>query len=168
LGSIRFQNIGYQIVPPAPKGTTVNFNFSPFPLVLGGFNIPVLVSTALLYQTPNDPQSVKSAQIIAHFDTGATITSIDTELAKQLDLVPIGESPSHTAAGVRQATNFVIDLSFPGANLHPFRNLQISSCVLSNPTAPMPFKMLIGRDVMSRWNIIWDGPTSSVIVSDSV
>jgi len=125
-----------------------------------------LVSTATFYQIPTNPQSVKTAQIVAHFDTGANKTSIDIEIARQLNLVPIGESPSHTAAGLRQATDFVIDLSFPGSNLHPFRNLQISSCVLSNPTAPPPFKMLIGRDVMSRWNIIWDGPTSSVIISD--
>jgi len=166
MGSIRSQSIDFQFIPPPPQGTTVNFRISPFSLLSNGFNISVLVSTASLYQLPNNPQPLKTAQIVAHFDTGATKTSIDIELAKQLNLVPIGESPSYTAAGLRQATDFVIDLSFPGSNLHPFRNLQISSCMLINPTAPLPFKMLIGRDVMSRWNIIWDGPTSSVIVSD--
>jgi hypothetical protein len=25
---------------------------------------------------------------------------------------------------------------------------------------------LIGRDVMSRWNIVWNGPTSTVFISD--
>jgi len=24
----------------------------------------------------------------------------------------------------------------------------------------------IGRDVMARWNIVWDGPMSTVIISD--
>jgi len=167
VGSIRSYNIGYQIVPPLPKGTAVNIKVSHIPLVLSGFNVQVIISTASFFQIPNNPQSVKSAQILAHFDTGASITSIDIELAKQLNLIPTGQSPSNTAAGLRQATNFVIDLSFPGTNLHPFRNLQISSCELTNPIIPPPFKMLIGRDVMSRWNIIWDGPTSSVIVSDS-
>jgi len=166
VGSIRLQNFGFQFVPPPPEGTRVNIKASPFPLVQNGFNILVLVSTASLYQKPDNPQSVKSVQLAAYFDTGANKTSIDIGLAKQLNLIPIGESPSYTAAGLRQATDFVIDLSFPGSNLHPFRNLQISSCVLSNPIAPPPFNMLIGRDVMSRWNIIWDGPTSSVIISD--
>ena len=166
MGSIRWHSVGFQIVPPAPEGTTVNFKYSNVPLMLNGFNIPVLISTATAYHLQNNSQPVEVAQIFAHFDTGATKTSIDIELAKQLNLIPIGESPSHTAAGLRQATNFVIDLSFPGSNLHPFRNLQISSCELTNPTVPLPFKMLIGRDVMSRWNIVWDGPTSSVIVSD--
>lgn len=28
------------------------------------------------------------------------------------------------------------------------------------------FGLLIGRDIMSRWNIVWNGPTSTVLVSD--
>jgi len=166
MGSIRSLSIGVQTSPPLPSTTRVNFNVSPIPLMLSGFNIPVIVSTASAYHIPNNPQSVKTAQIMAHFDTGASKTSIDVELAKQLDLIPTGESPSNTAAGMRQAIDFVIDLNFPGASLHPFKNLQISSCELTNPTMPLTFKMLIGRDVMSRWNIVWDGPSSTVIISD--
>jgi len=134
--------------------------------LLNGFNMGVIVSTATIFRSPQNPHSLNSSQIIAHFDTGASKTSIDIELAKQLNLVPIGESPSHTAAGLRQATDFVIDLGFPGTNLQPFINLQISSCKLTNPAMPLPFKMLLGRDVMSRWNIVWDGPSSTVIISD--
>ena len=152
MGSIRSLNICYQT--------------SPIPLMLGGFNISVIVSTASAFQIHNNPQSIKTTQIIAHFDTGASKTSIDLELAKQLNLIPTGESPSNTAAGLRKAIDFVIDLSFPGASLQPFKNLQISSCELTNPVTPLPFKMLIGRDVMSRWNIVWDGPTSTVIICD--
>jgi hypothetical protein len=131
-----------------------------------GLNLSIMVSTASVYRLPNDPRSINAAQILAHFDTGANKTSIDIALAKQLNLIPIGESPSHTAAGLRKATDFVIDLSFPGTNLQPFQNLLISSCDLTNPDMPLEFKMLLGRDVMSRWNIIWDGPSSTVIISD--
>ena len=152
MGSIRSLNICYQA--------------SPIPLMLGGFNLPVIVSTASAFQIPNNPQSVKTMQIVAHFDTGASKTSIDLELAKQLNLIPTGETPSNTAAGLRKAIDFVIDLNFPGASLSPFRNLQISSCELSTPIMSLPFKMLIGRDVMTRWNIVWDGPSSTVIISD--
>jgi len=60
----------------------------------------------------NNPQPVRTAQITAHFDTGATKTSIDVELAKQLNLIPTGQSPSYTAAGLRQANNYVIDLYY--------------------------------------------------------
>ncbi|MDR2581396.1 MAG: hypothetical protein LBC85_10450 [Fibromonadaceae bacterium] len=166
MGSIRALNFGFQTSPPLPEDIKINIKVSHIPLMLSGFNIPVLISTATAFQIPNNPQSVKTAQITAHFDTGASKTSIDIALAKQLNLIPTGESPSNTAAGLRQATDFVVDISFPGASLMPFRNLQISSCELSNPVIPLPFQMLIGRDIMSRWNIVWDGPTSTVIISD--
>jgi hypothetical protein len=29
-----------------------------------------------------------------------------------------------------------------------------------------PIGILIGRDIMSRWNIVWNGPTSTVFISD--
>jgi hypothetical protein len=166
MGSLRLHHIGFRASSPPPPNMKIAVNISPLPLIFSGFNVPVLVSTASVYRLPNDPNSIKASQILAHFDTGATKTSIDIELAKQLNLIPIGESPSYTAAGLRQATDFVIDLSFPGSNLQPFMNLQISSCELTNPSKPLQFKMLLGRDVMSRWNIVWDGPTSIVIVSD--
>lgn len=166
MGSIRLHNLDLKASPPIPIGTKFALNITPIPLLYDGLNIPVLISTASVYRSPNNPNSIKTAQILAHFDTGASKTSIDIELAKQLDLIPIGESPSHTAAGLRQATDFVIDLSFPGNTLRPFINLQISSCKLSSPNMPLKFKMLLGRDVMTRWNIVWDGPSSNIIISD--
>ena len=166
MGSIRFLNVGLKTSPPIPSSTKMLMNITPMPLLFEGINLPVIISTASVYRTPNDPSNVKTIQVLVHFDTGATKTSIDIELAKQLKLIPIGESPSHTAAGSRQATDFVIDLSFPSSSLKPFNNLQISSCELSNPVRPLPFKMLLGRDVMSRWNVVWDGPSSTIIISD--
>ncbi|WP_461255979.1 pepsin/retropepsin-like aspartic protease family protein [Treponema sp. R80B11-R83G3] len=166
MGSFRLNNIGFQTSPPLPSNVKVSISTVPFPLMFDGLNIPVLISTASAYRSTIDPHSIKTAQILAHFDTGATKTSIDIELAKKLNLIPIGESPSHTAAGLRQATDFVIDLGFPSTNLRPFINLQISSCKLSNPNVPLKFQMLLGRDIMSHWNIVWDGPSSTVIISD--
>jgi len=166
MGSFRLHNIGIQTSPPLPQNAKIAIITAPFPLMVSGLNLPVIISTASAYRSPIDPNSIKTVQILAHFDTGANKTSIDTELAKQLNLIPIGESPSHTAAGLRQATDFVIDLGFPGTNLQPFINLQISSCKLSNPNMPLQFQMLLGRDVMSHWNVVWDGPSSTVIISD--
>jgi hypothetical protein len=166
MGSFRLHNIGFQTSPPLPPNTKITINTAPFPLMFDGLNLPVLISTSSAYRSHTEPHSIKTSQILAHFDTGATKTSIDIDLAKELNLFPIGESPSHTAAGLRQATDFVIDLGFPGTNLQPFINLQISSCKLTNPAMPLQFQMLLGRDVMSRWNIVWDGPSSTVIISD--
>jgi hypothetical protein len=110
---------------------------------------------------------------MAHLDTGASITSIDISLAKHLKLIPTGQSVSKTAKGPQLMPDFVIDLSFR-ATLSPFFNLQIGSCdlgfnlqqCLSDPNDSVNFGILIGRDIMSRWNIVWNGPTSTVFISD--
>lgn len=111
---------------------------------------------------------------MAHFDTGASITSIDINLASHLFLNATGQSISHTASGAHQMPTFAIDLSFPNTNLLPFSNLQIGSCHLNfniknceqNPNDPKNFGLLIGRDIMSKWNIVWNGPTSTVFIND--
>ena len=56
--------------------------------------------------------------------------------------------------------------SFPGGSLRPFRNLSISSCDLGGSSKPLKFSVLLGRDVMSCWTIVWDGPSSTVIIND--
>jgi hypothetical protein len=166
MGSFTSYSFGVHSSFPIPGDAKFTLDLSPIPLMNAGLNIGVIVSTATAFRPPNNPQTVETAQIIAHFDTGANITSIDIELAKRLNLIPTGQSPSHTAAGMREATNFIIDLGFPGATLKPFINLQISSCRLSVPSAPIQFELLLGRDVMSRWNIVWNGPTSTVFIYD--
>jgi hypothetical protein len=136
-------------------------------------NIPVEISTATVFKTPQNNVSSSSVLTMAHLDTGASVTSIDITLAKHLNLIPTGSSTIRTAAGPKSVPTFVIDLSFR-ADLSPFPNLQIGSCDLgfdlsqciSNPNDSGNFGILIGRDVMSRWNIVWNGPTSTVFISD--
>ncbi|GHV72172.1 hypothetical protein AGMMS49928_28290 [Spirochaetia bacterium] len=70
--------------------------------------------------------------------------------------------------------NFAIDIGFPNTGLSPFVNLRIGSCRLKfdlqknleNPNVPRNFGLLLGRDIMSKWVITWDGLTSTVIISD--
>jgi hypothetical protein len=168
MGSFTSYIFGVHSSFPILGDANFTLDLSPVPLMNAGLNIGVIASTATAFRQPNNPQAVKTAQLIAHFDTGANITSIDIELARKLNLIPTGQSPSHTAAGMIEATNFIIDLSFPGATLRPFINLQISSCHLSRPSVPNPvqFGLLLGRDVMSRWNIVWNGPPSTVFIYD--
>jgi hypothetical protein len=136
-----------------------------------GMNIPVEISTATVHRKPES--KVCSMLAMAHFDTGASKTSIDIALARHLELLPIGTSTSKTASGPQTMPDFVIDLTVR-APLSPFPDLHISSCrlgfdiqqCLNDPNDPKNFGVLIGRDVMSKWNIVWNGPTSTVFISD--
>jgi hypothetical protein len=164
---------GIKINPLPPKDTLVAVDFSPLPLQQSGFNLPVEISTASIFRTPPLNMQLSAIVVMAHFDTGASSTSIDIELAKHLNLIVTGQSEHRTASGQQIMPNFAIDISFPNTKLSPFHNLRISSCRLGfnlennmKPSKAQNMGILIGRDIMSRWNIIWNGPSSTVIISD--
>jgi hypothetical protein len=164
---------GIKITPPPPDGTHVVADFSPGNLQQLGFNLPVEISTASIFRKPPLNMPLFSIVAIAHFDTGASVTSIDIELAKYLNLLVTGQSKNHTASGPQIMPNFAVDIGFPTTKLSPLYNLRIGSCRLGfdlennmKPSKSQNMGILIGRDIMSRWNIIWNGPTSTVIISD--
>lgn len=174
MGLYQRHSIGFNINPAPPAGTQVAVNISHVPLSLMGLNIPVEISTASAFRNSPSSQQLSTIVVVAHFDTGATITSIDIDLARHLNLVSFGESPCNTAAGAQMMPNFAVDLSFPNTNLSPIANLQISSCKLAfniancqtNPNDQRNLGLLIGRDIMAKWNIVWNGPSSTVLISD--
>jgi hypothetical protein len=173
MGIFSHHHLGVYVTPPLPSESKVFTKIDDTQLRLMGLNIPVEISTATVFRTPPNNISLLSILAMAHLDTGASITSIDINLAKYLKLVPTGQSTSRTAAGPQSTPDFVIDLSFRAA-LSPFLNLQIGSCdlgfdlqqCLSDPNNPKNFGILIGRDIMARWNIVWNGPTSTAFISD--
>jgi len=70
---------------------------------------------------------------------------------------------------------FAVDLSLVNSPLKPFTNLEVWSFhphrfdlehALTDPDDFKNYGVLIGRDIMSSWNIQWDGPSSAVIISD--
>ena len=168
-------NFGVNINPPPPTGSQINVNVSPLMLQLFGFNIPVEILTATADRQPPSPLPLNSIIVMAHVDTGASITSIDISLAEHLNLEATGELTNITAGGAKDMPRFAIDLCFPNTKLSPFINLGIGSCnlvtfniqqCLLSPHNPQNFGILIGRDVLSRWNLVWNGPSSTIIISD--
>jgi len=174
MGLYRNLNVAVSFNPEPPQGTYVGLRQSHHHLSQRGLNLPVTISKAAIYlKSPSlDKPPASSITVMAHLDTGASMTSIDMGLAtKHLMLPATGTSHPHTAGGRITVPTFAIDLGFPNTSLAPFQNLQISSCKLQfdisgNLNDPKNFGILIGRDVMSRWNIVWDGPTSTVFIND--
>lgn len=167
-------SVKLKVSPPLPSGARINMSFSPEDLAKCGFNFPVSISASSLAKRTNPTEESKTVTVMAHLDTGASATSIDVGLANYIGLTPVGITPIHTASGSVKMPSYAVDISFPNTSLSPFINLPISSCNLrfSIPsTGPIPltkgnFGILIGRDIMARWNIVWNGPTSTVFVSD--
>jgi hypothetical protein len=153
--------------PPLPLGTQISLSHGPQPLLSLGFNMPVLLTGIPL---DKDKPNQKSMLVMAHFDTGASITSIDEKIAAALNLFPIGTTPSMTASGKRDARNYIIEITFPNTELKGYK-LRVSDCRLPyngdiSDLSPKNFGVLLGRDIMSNWNIVWNGPSSTVLISD--
>ena len=113
--------------------------------------------------------------VMAHLDTGASLTSIDKRIAQQLGLVSTGSGHIATASGSVTVPNYAVDIAFLNTSLRGIQNLQVTSCQLphfnlsiavQNPSNPANFGVLIGRDIMPLWHITWHGPTSTVFISD--
>ena len=113
----------------------------------------------------------KSVMVNALLDTGATQTSIDARIAKALGLNPIGFVPIGTAGGRRTSAIFVADVAFPNTGFAPRKMMPVGSCDLSfdpesGTSSNQNIGALIGRDIISRWVIVWNGPNASVTICD--
>jgi hypothetical protein len=168
-------SIGLNISPTLPPGTVVGVQQSPAPLAQLGLNMLVEISTASAFLNSPTPSTRATIAVMAHLDTGASLTSIDANLAQHLGLIATGSQRIGTASGFSTVNNYAIDISFLNTPLKGIQNLMISSCTLphfnlanakQNPNLPTNFGVLIGRDIMSRWSVTWHGPSSSVLISD--
>src|SRR5262245_44058934 len=101
-----------QVNAPLPPGTQVAVGLTPLPLLQVGVNIPVEISTASAFRQPPTPAPLKTLVMRAHFDTGASRSSIDDGLAQHLGLTPVGVGQSRTAGGMITTNNYAVDLSF--------------------------------------------------------
>jgi hypothetical protein len=167
MAHIQYFSHTLQITPPPVDGSKIAVLSDHIPLQDTGFNLPVLLTEIL----PKDSNiAPKSLLVMGHFDTGASKTCIDARIAEMLGLTPIGVSLMRTANSVTESPNYILNLAFPNTQLKPFNKIQVGSCDLrfdfNQQLNLRNMGLLIGRDVMSRWNIVWHGPSSSVFISD--
>jgi len=159
--------------PPGKPPPKLFFNAKE--LQQAGLNMLVTISNSKLITDKKDIPA-NPISVFAHFDTGASVTSIDEELAAYIGLISIGKGQTYTANGLRETNKYSIDIVFQNTSLNSLHNLPVQSCDLpfdlksyqQNESKPSKkeFGVLIGRDIMSRWQITWHGPTSTVFISD--
>jgi hypothetical protein len=164
-------NAALQIHP----GSGPRLAFTPLPLANLGANLRVEVATAsALVNDPNSPLARQSLVIMAHIDTGASQTTIASSLAQHLALTQTGVGVANTANGAMTSPTYAADITFVGTDLKARSDLNIGSCKLpfdlqrhaAQPNDPRNFGILIGRDIMSAWHIVWDGPSSTIMIYD--
>ena len=159
---------------PLPPEAELSFKVSPKHLEKTGFVIPITLQTPSFLCLPPFSKQYRAITVIALLDTGATRTCISGLVASILELSPVGFSKAHTASGVEEFADYAVDVQFPDAGLRGFEDVNVGSCNLPyRHDLPDEYRMaatnigaLIGRDMMSRWSIVWNGPSSSVFLSE--
>jgi hypothetical protein len=96
-------------------------------------------------------------RLLALLDTGAGRSTLSTEIARELGLIPFSECDFYTAStgdAPLRTTEYVVDLSSAGNPPFEFaRDLLVMSSDLSG----IRVGLLLGRDVLSRCLLVYDG-----------
>jgi hypothetical protein len=105
---------------------------------------------------------------LALIDTGATRSAVDDTIIQALGVQPIGVVNVGTAAGFQQQYLYSAKFSFPGTGLPSMEFAQLTGVHLSGHVVPhvnRPLIALIGRDILSRCVLIYNGPNASIALA---
>lgn len=91
-----------------------------------------------------------SVEAMALVDTGATVSGIDTSLASELDLRPIGKKPIFTAHGIAQIDHYLFRVGvYPDGPQQPYPFIfpEVMGLALNGSEH---FTALIGMDILRQ------------------
>lgn len=101
-------------------------------------------------------------QTEAIIDTGSAKTVIEPEFANRIGLHLVDPAaPVARVGGIDTCPVYVAAIRFP-EELATIRLIR----VLASPLPMQPVKCLIGRDVLQRWRMVYDGRTGEVVIEE--
>lgn len=147
------------------KDAALKLSFTPTTLQQDGPRIYVSIST-----TPFELKEGRAVgldfpepiQITALLDTGASITVINPQLAQTCKLRQTGFAELLAAGSSGRYPEHAAAISFPRYGLRGFEAIKVVAC----PIVRQPYSCLIGRDVMSRWALTYDGVGGHVTITE--
>jgi len=113
-------------------------------------SLPKTLLSQLQEQGQTIPESVKGNVLV---DTGASISAIDNSVVQKLNLNPIGVTTIGTAGDPIETNEYTVRFVFPH-----FR-IDIGKVIALNLTR-FKIEAIIGRDLLSRFLLIYHGPAS--------
>jgi len=142
--------------------------FDPHALAVMGPQIRIDIlppSIAERYARKRGIKLPTASAITALIDTGASVTGVDEEvLNKQLKYPPIGVSKLSTPSGTTQTSVYMVRLIIP-SRTEPtdiprivIDYVRVISVKLGN----QPYKVLLGRDILSKMIMVYNGPQALV------
>lgn len=104
----------------------------------------------------------KALTIEALIDTGASRTVINPQVAVTCGLRQTGQARISSAGHITARQEFAGALHFPGQELNGFDPMSLVAC----PLPEQDVSCLLGRDVLERWNLTYDGRSGLVEVEE--
>jgi hypothetical protein len=165
MAHIQHFNPSFTFDPPLAPNTNITMSASSYNLCIKGMNLPVEITSM-----PLDGSEPKTVTVMAHLGIGAYSTCIDSKLATALELFPVGQTKIQTASGFSSVERYIVNINFPGTGLRGYITYA-ADCDLAykgniSNLDPNNFSVLLGRDILANWNIVYNGPTSTVFISD--
>jgi len=144
------------------KDPTGNPNPTALTVIGAFFNIEVHLPSAIAQILTNQgrplPPPALGAAIV---DTGATMTCVHEPILQGLGLNPIGVVQAATATGLTQQNVYPARLVFPAEGIditfQGVAGVNLAGQMLPL-TPPQQVIALIGRNLLERWLLIWNGP----------
>ena len=143
----------------------VKLPFTPTELILQGPHIAILISATRLEVEEGRPLGLEFPELPVHalIDTGASLTVINPEIAKTCKLKQTGHQMINAVGGkAGEYPAYAAAIFFPGTNLPSLDATRVVAC----PIIRQPFfSCLIGRDIMRKWLLSYDGRTGEVEIT---
>ena len=104
----------------------------------------------------------KPFEITALIDTGASRTVINPQVARTCGLKQTGRARISGAGEITERLEFAGAIHFPAHELRSFDPVILVAC----PLPEQDVACLLGRDVLERWNLTYDGRSGLVEVEE--
>lgn len=141
-----------------PDGTV---DFHPGPLHVQGPILPIEVhvpSILAAYFSERNETPPAPVAGLALIDTGATNSCVDNKVIASLGVKPVGIIKTGTAGGVVEQHVYPAKFRFPVEGMEVEFNRAVGVDLTGQTVAGHDIIALIGRDLLTRWVLIYNGP----------
>ncbi len=140
----------------------VKLRFTSSALFLEGPHLEILISATRLELQEGRAVGLefKELTVGALIDTGASLTIINPEIAATCKLKQTGHQKINAVGGAAgEYPEYAAAISFPGTQLPSLGTTRVVAC----PIIRQPFfSCLIGRDILQKWVLTYNGHTGEV------
>jgi len=121
-------------------------------------HVPKQLAEALERENKPIPGGISGFALV---DTGASMICVDRKVIEQLGMAPVSEANVGTAGGVQKQLVYPAMLRFPNTTM-PELNIW---CLGGDFAGQGDMIALIGRDVLSLFVLVYNGPGASITLA---